>query len=100
MRDRRAIVAAGLSFAVSVALLIRVVSIDKPEVIALLAPPVIGALVAMRRPTERRALALALALTVPTAVLSLIGGVGLLYVPTIALFAWAAVRPASAPAVA
>ena len=92
MRDRPIIVAAALSLAVTAALVVRVLVIDKPAVLIILIPPLAGALLALWRPGRRGLIVVACALTAFTAVISLIGGVGLLYVPSIALYLWGLVR--------
>jgi hypothetical protein len=86
MRIRFVIVAAVLSLAVSAGLVIRVLAIDKPAVLVILVPAVLGAILALWRSEGRAVVGLACAMTFVTAVVSLIGGVGLLYVPSIALF--------------
>jgi hypothetical protein len=82
-------IAVAVSGLVSVALLVRIIAIGKPGVTLILVPAIAGlgvGLIARRR----SALIGALALTSMTAVVSLIGGLGLLYVPSIVLFARAA----------
>jgi hypothetical protein len=74
---------------VTAVLVVRIVAIDKPGVMILLIPPTAGAIVALWKPWHRWATVMACILT---AVITLIGGVGLLYVPSIALYLWAFVR--------
>jgi hypothetical protein len=87
--DRSALVAVALSGAVSTALVVRVLAIGKPEVMIILVPAVIGLVMALVA-RGRAMLIGAGAVTSMTALVSLIGGVGLLYVPSIVLFARAA----------
>lgn len=93
MKNRPVIVAAALSLVITAALVVRVLVIDKPEVMVILLPPIAGALIALWKPWRRWVIATACALTAVTAVISLIGGVDLLYVPSIALYVWGFVRP-------
>ena len=59
-------------------------------------PAIVGSLLALWRPEHRGFLSVAAALIALTAGVSLIGGVGLLYVPSIVLLIWSAI-PKSAP---
>ena len=86
------VAAAVLSLVVTAALVVRIVAIDKPGVMILLIPPTAGAIVALWKPWHRWATVMECVLTAVTAVITLIGGVGLLYVPSIALYLWAFVR--------
>jgi hypothetical protein len=89
-RNRVAGVAAVLSLALTGVLVARIIAIDKPGVFVILVPALAGALLALWK--RGRAVLLASAmLTSLTAVVSLIGGVGLLYLPTIVMFTWGAV---------
>ncbi|HEX9123525.1 MAG TPA: hypothetical protein VF984_09230 [Actinomycetota bacterium] len=90
MRDRVVLGAAVLSLVVTAALVVRVVAIDKPAVVVILLPALAGGLLAMWRP-GRAALGASALLTALTAMVTLIGGEGLLYVPSIVLFIWGAV---------
>ncbi len=90
MRDRVAFLAAVLSLALTGVLVVRIIAIDKPGVLVILFPALTGALLAIWR-TGRVALIASAILTALTAVVSLIGGVGLLYVPSIVMFIWGAV---------
>jgi len=90
VRNRVPRVAAILSLALTAALTVRIIAIGKPAVFVILLPALIGALLAIWR--RGRAVLIASAfLTALTAVVSLIGGVGLLFVPSIAMFVWGAV---------
>jgi hypothetical protein len=86
MRSRFVVIAGLLSLLLSAVLAIRVLAIDKPGVLLILLPAVVGAGLALWRSDNREVVGLACGLTLVTALLSLIGGIGLLYVPTIALF--------------
>lgn len=90
MRNRVALVAAVLSLALTGVLVVRIIAIDKPGVFVILFPALTGALLAIWRRGRAVLIASAL-LTALTAVVSLIGGVGLLYVPSIVMFIWGAV---------
>jgi hypothetical protein len=90
MRNRVALVAAMLSLALTGVLVVRIIAIDKPGVFVILFPALTGALLAIWRRGRAVLIASAL-LTALTAVVSLIGGVGLLYVPSIVMFIWGAV---------
>lgn len=90
--DRRARIASLLSLTISTALVIRVIAIDNPEALVILAPAIAGGTLGLTRPRSRLALLVAALLVFATAVVSLFGLVGFLYVPSIALFVAAAVR--------
>lgn len=89
MRDRLARVAAMLSLGLTAVLVVRIIAIGKPGVFIILSPALAGALLALRR-TGRATLVVSTVLTALTAVVILIGGVGLLYLPSIVMFAWGA----------
>jgi hypothetical protein len=89
-RNRVAGVAAVLSLALTGVLVARIIAIDKPGVFVILVPALAGALLALWKSGRAELLASAM-LTSLTAVVSLIGGVGLLYLPTIVMFTWGAV---------
>lgn len=89
MRNRLALVAAGLSLALTAALVVRIIAIEKPAVFVILVPALAGGLLALWRRGRAVLVACAL-LTGLTALVSLIGGVGLLYVPSIVMFIWGA----------
>jgi hypothetical protein len=88
MRNRLAQVAAG-SLALTAVLVVRIVAIEKPAVFVILAPALAGGLLALWR-RGRGVLLVCALLTGLKAVVSLIGGVGLLYVPSIVMFIWGA----------
>jgi hypothetical protein len=90
LRNRVALVAAVLSLGLTGVLIVRIIAIDKPGVFVILFPALTGALLAIWRRGRTVLIASAL-LTVLTAVVSLVGGVGLLYVPSIVMFIWGAV---------
>lgn len=90
MRNRVSLVAAALSLALTGVLVVRIIAIDKPGVFVILFPALTGALLAIWRRGRAVLIASAL-LTALTAVVNLIGGVGLLYVPSIVMFMWGAV---------
>ena len=89
MRDRLTRVAAMLSLGLAAVLVVRIIAIGKPGVFIILFPALAGALLALWR-RGRAALAVSAVLTALTAVVLLIGGVGLLYLPSIVMFAWGA----------
>jgi hypothetical protein len=80
-----------LALALSAALVVRVVQIDNPEALVIVAPALAGSLLAVLWPGARGALLTAVVLIGVTAVFSLIGWVGLLFVPSLVLLASAAV---------
>ncbi len=79
-----------LSLSLTGILIVRVIAIDNAGAIVIVLPAFAGGLLAIWRPGRAVLIASAL-LTSLTAVVSLIGGVGLLYVPSIVLFIWGAV---------
>lgn len=89
MRNRVAGVGAVLSLALTGVLVIRIVAIGKPGVFVILFPALAGALLALWR-KGRAALVVSAVLTALTAVVIVTGGVGLLYLPSIVMFAWGA----------
>ena len=90
MRNRFARVAAVLSLALTAVLVLRIIAIGKPDVFVILIPALTGALLAVWR-NGRAALIASALLTAATASVLLIGGVGLLYIPSIVMFAWGAI---------
>jgi hypothetical protein len=82
------LVAGGIAALVSAGLLIRILSIGKPEVIVILLPAMVGSFLALWRPDHRGFVASAAGLIALTAVVSLIGWVGLLYLPSVVLLLW------------
>ena len=85
-------VGAWIALALSVALVLRVLAIDNTEAIVIVAPALVGALLALAWSQMRAVLLMALVLIGLTATLSLIGWIGLLYVPSMILIGLAAVR--------
>jgi hypothetical protein len=73
----------------------RILLIGKPGVLVILAPALAGAVLALWQSRSRGAIGLACGLTFATALVSLIGGVGLLYLPTMVLFVLALVTDPS-----
>jgi hypothetical protein len=93
MRGRFVVVGAVLSLVVSGAVVIRILVIDRPGVAVILVPALAGAVLALRRSESRQLIGLACVLTLVTAAVLLIGGVGLLYLPTVVLFMAGLVGP-------
>lgn len=89
MRDRLARVAAMLSLGLTAVLVVRIIAIGKPGVFIILFPALAGALLALWK-RGRATLVVSAVLTALTAVVILIGGVGLLYLPSVVMFAWGA----------
>jgi hypothetical protein len=89
VRKRAVLIAALWSLALTGILVVRVIAIDKPAVLVILLPAFVGALLALWK-RGRAVLIASASLTALTAVVSLIGGVGLLYLPSIGLFIWGA----------
>ena len=81
-----------IALALSIALVIRVIAINNPEALVIVAPAFVGALLALGWSQTRTVLLTALALIGVTTTLSLIGWIGLLYVPPMILIGFAAVR--------
>jgi hypothetical protein len=90
MTTRSAVVAAALSLTLTGVLVVRIIAIDKPAVVVILFPALVGAFLAVWK-RGRVVLVASALLTALTASVLLIGGVGLLYVPSIVLFMWGAV---------
>ena len=84
-------VGAWIALALSIALVLRVISIDNAEAIVIVAPALVGALLAIAWSHMRGVMLTALVLIGVTATLSLIGWIGLLYVPSMILIGLAAV---------
>lgn len=85
-------VGAWIALALSIALVLRVIAIDNAEAVIVVAPALVGALLALAWSRMRAVLLTALVLIGVTATLSLIGWIGLLYVPSMILIGFAAVR--------
>ena len=94
MRTRHALIGAVVSLALTSVLVVRVVAVGDAGAVVVLAPALLGSLLALRR-WNRMLLVLAAVLTAATAVILLIGWVGLLYFPSIALFVSAAISDPS-----
>ncbi|HEX7463946.1 MAG TPA: hypothetical protein VF382_03510 [Actinomycetota bacterium] len=95
LNDRLARAAAAISLAVTAVLAVRIVAIHKAAVLVMLLPALAGAVLALRTRARPALLAAAL-VTAVTAVPLLIGGTGLLYIPSILMLAIAAAAsPAS-----
>jgi hypothetical protein len=82
-----------IAVGLSLALLARVIVIDNPEAILVVAPALIGGLVVVSWPGSRWSLITGAVLIGATAIYSLIGGVGLLYVPSLVLIVRGILRP-------
>lgn len=89
---RLAKVGAWIALTLSVALVIHVIAIANPEALVIVAPAFVGALLAFGWSRTRAVLLTALVLIGMTTTLSLIGWIGLLYVPSMILIGFAAVR--------
>jgi hypothetical protein len=90
MPNRIARAAAALSLALTAVLILRIIAIGKPGVFVILIPALTGALLAIWRHGRIVLIASAL-LTAATASVLLIGGIGLLYAPSLVMFVWAAI---------
>ncbi|MEX0651235.1 MAG: hypothetical protein WD186_04330 [Actinomycetota bacterium] len=76
-------------------LIARLVAIDNLEAFVIVCPALAGGVLALIRPASRSALVLATVLIASAAGISLIGGVGSLFLPSIALLIAAALRAPS-----
>lgn len=85
-------VGAWIALALSVALVLRVIAIDNAEAIVIVAPALVGVFLVLAWSQMRAVLLTAVVLIGATATLSLIGWIGLLYVPSMILIGVAAVR--------
>ena len=92
MKNRIVLAAAIVSLVLTGALVVRVIAIGKPGVVVILLPALAGGLLPLWK-HGRTVLIAATLLTAVTAVVSLIGGVGLLYFPSIVVFTWAVLSP-------
>jgi hypothetical protein len=81
-----------IALVLSVALVVRVVAIDNLEALVIVAPALIGAVMCIAWPLRRFVLGAAVLLIGITAILSLIGGIGFLYIPSIFLILRGVVR--------
>jgi hypothetical protein len=82
-----------IAIGLSLALVVRVVLINNPEAITVIAPAMIGGIAVVRWPPKRWVLIAALVLIGATATYSLFGGIGLLYIPSFVLIVGGALRP-------
>jgi hypothetical protein len=82
-----------ITVGLSVALLARILLINNPEAILIVAPALVGGLAVIRWPGSRPVLLVGTLLIGATATYSLIGGVGLLYVPSLVLIVRGILRP-------
>jgi hypothetical protein len=91
-------IAGWIAVGVSLVLVARVLLIDNPEAIIIVAPALIGGVAVVAWPSRRSTLLVALVLIGATAVYSLIGWIGFLYLPSLVLIGRGVVRPGGAPA--
>jgi hypothetical protein len=82
-----------IAVGLSIALVVRVLLIDNAEAILVVAPALIGGLAVVMWPGSRTVLIAAALLIAATAIYSLIGGISLLYVPSLVLIVRGSVRP-------
>jgi hypothetical protein len=87
-----------IAVGVSLVLVARVLQIDNPEAIIIIAPALIGGVAVVAWPWRRSTLLVALVMIGATAVYALIGWIGFLYVPSLVLIVRGVVRPPRAPA--
>jgi hypothetical protein len=86
-------VAGWIAVGVSLVLIARVLLIDNPEAIIIVAPALIGGVAVVAWPRRRPILVVALVLIAATAGYSLIGWIGFLYLPSLVLIVRGLVRP-------
>ena len=91
-------IAGWIAVGVSLALVARVLVIENPEAIIIVAPALIGGVAVVAWPWRRSTLVVAFVLIGATALYSLIGWIGLLYVPSLVLIVRGVVRPRRVPA--
>jgi hypothetical protein len=91
-------IAGWIAVGVSLVLVARVLQIDNPEAIVIIAPALIGGVVVVAWPWRRSTLLVALVMIGTTAAYSLIGWIGFLYLPSLVLIVRGVVRPRRAPA--
>ena len=97
MRHRHRLIGAVVSLTLTAILTLRLVAIENAGAFVFLAPALVGSLLALVS-KNRWLLALASLLTAVTGIVLLIGGIGLLYFPSIALFASASIGDRKIPA--
>ena len=86
-------IAGWIAVGVSLVLVARVLLIDNPKAIIIVAPALIGGVAVVAWPSKRSTLVVALVLIGATAIYSLIGWIGLLYLPSLILILRGVVRP-------
>jgi hypothetical protein len=91
-------IAGWIAVGVSVVLIARVLLIDSPEAIIIVAPALIGGVAVVAWPWRRSTLVVALVLIGATTVYSMIGWIGFLYLPSLVLIVQGVVRPRRVPA--
>src|SRR5512132_1503972 len=82
-----------IAIGLSLALVARVFLINNQEAIIVVAPALIGGIAVVTWPRRRWVLIASLGLVGATATYSLIGGIGLLYLPSLVLIVRGALRP-------
>jgi len=87
-----------IAVVVSLVLVARVLQIGNPEAVIILAPALIGGVAVVAWPWRRSTLVVGLVLIGATAVYSLIGWIGFLYLPSLVLILRGVVRPRQVPA--
>jgi hypothetical protein len=90
MRNRLALIGSIVSLSLTAILAVRLIAIDNAPALVILAPALLGAALGLRV-TSRLVLVLAALLTSLTAVVLLIGWIGVLYIPSIVLLVSAAI---------
>jgi hypothetical protein len=90
-------IAGWIAVGVSLVLVARVLLIDNPEAIIIIAPALIGGVAVVAWPWRRSTLVAALVLIGATAAYSLIGWIGFLYLPSLVLILPGVVRPRRVP---
>jgi hypothetical protein len=91
-------IAGWITVGISLVLVARVLLIDNPEAIIIIAPALIGGVAVVAWPWRRSTLLVALVMIGATAVYSLIGWIGFLYLPSLVLIVRGVVRPRRTPA--
>ena len=91
-------IAGWIAVGVSLVLVARVLLIDNPEAIIIIAPALIDGVAVAAWPWRRSTLVVALVLIGATAVYSLIGWIGFLYLPSLILIVRGVVHPRQVPA--
>jgi hypothetical protein len=91
-------IAGWIAVGVSLVLVARVLLIDNPEAIIIVVPALLGGVAVVAWPWLRSTQVVALVLIGATAVYSLIGRIGFLYLPSLVLIARGVVRPRRVPA--